>query len=56
MLGAAAANGGELGAARELRGQGESVVPGVSEAEAAERGLARYVRATEISCRWADQR
>ena len=56
ILGAAAANGAELGAALELRGQGELAVPALSKAQAAERGLARYLRATEVSRRWADQR
>jgi hypothetical protein len=54
MLAAAAANGGELAAARGLRGQAQQVIPEVSEGESPQRRLDRYLRATAVSRRWAD--
>jgi xylulokinase len=55
MLAAAAANGGDLAAARGLRAPAEQVIPEASEAESAQHRLDRYLRATEVSRRWADE-
>jgi xylulokinase len=54
MLAAAAANGGELSAARSLRAETQQVIPKLSERESAQRRLDRYLRATDLTLRWAD--
>ena len=55
MLAAAAANGGDLAAARGLRAQAQQVIPEVCEGESPQRRLDRYLRATAVSRRWADE-
>jgi sugar (pentulose or hexulose) kinase len=54
-LGAAAAQGGDLAAARALRGDLREAIPTTSELEGASGRLERYRRAAGMSIGWADR-
>lgn len=55
MLAAAAASGGDLAAARALRGQLRTALPTESDRAAADRRLDAYRRAAKASITWADR-